>query len=99
MTAVGLGQQGSEAIGPGSNLCRVIYLYDFFASAGYNYSNLYVFVLTITKIPAKTSDNSRKLKLSLSFSVFFLRLKYNFTVGIKFFLPEVDGIFHDYFRQ
>ena len=29
MTAVGLGQQGSEAMGPGSNLCRVRYLLDF----------------------------------------------------------------------
>ena len=29
MTAVGLGQQGSEATGPGSSLCRVKYLYDF----------------------------------------------------------------------
>ena len=29
MTAVGLGQQGSEAVGLGSNLCRVRYFYDF----------------------------------------------------------------------
>ena len=29
MTAVGFEQQGSEAIGPGSSLCRVRYFYDF----------------------------------------------------------------------
>ena len=29
MTAVGLGQRGSKATGPGSSLCRVKYLYDF----------------------------------------------------------------------
>ena len=29
MTAVGLGQQGSQAVGPGSSLCRAKYLYDF----------------------------------------------------------------------
>ena len=29
MTAVGLGQQNSEAVAPGSNLCRVRYFYDF----------------------------------------------------------------------
>ena len=28
MTAVGLGQQGSEAVGPGSSLCRANYFYD-----------------------------------------------------------------------
>ena len=29
MTAVGLGQQGSQAVGPGSSLCRAKYFYDF----------------------------------------------------------------------
>ena len=29
MTAVGLGQQGSQAVGPGSSLCRAKYVYDF----------------------------------------------------------------------
>ena len=29
MSALGLGQQRSEAIGPGSNICRVRYFYDF----------------------------------------------------------------------
>ena len=29
MSAVGLGQQGSEAVGPGSNLYRVKYFNDF----------------------------------------------------------------------
>ena len=29
MTSPGLGQQGSKAVGPGSNLCRVRYFYDF----------------------------------------------------------------------
>ena len=29
MSAVGLGQQRSEAVGLGSNLCRVRYFYDF----------------------------------------------------------------------
>ena len=29
MTAVGLGQQGSEATGPGSSFCRAKYFYDF----------------------------------------------------------------------
>ena len=29
MSTVGLGQQRSEAVGPGSNLCRVRYFYDF----------------------------------------------------------------------
>ena len=29
MSAAGLGQQCSEAVGPGSNLCRVRYFYDF----------------------------------------------------------------------
>ena len=29
MTAVGLGQQGSEATVPGSSLCRAKYFYDF----------------------------------------------------------------------
>ena len=31
MTTVGLRQQGSEALGPGSNLCRVNYFYDSLA--------------------------------------------------------------------
>ena len=29
MTAVGLGQQSSEAVGAGSSLCRAKYFYDF----------------------------------------------------------------------
>ena len=29
MTAVGLGQQGSQAVGPGSSLCRAKYFFDF----------------------------------------------------------------------
>ena len=29
MTAVGLGQQGSEAVGPGLSLCRAKNFYDF----------------------------------------------------------------------
>ena len=29
MTALGLGQQSSQAVGPGSSLCRAKYLYDF----------------------------------------------------------------------
>ena len=29
MSAVGLGQQRSEAVGPVLNLCRVSYFYDF----------------------------------------------------------------------
>ena len=29
MTAVWLGQQGSEAVGPGSSLCHAKYFYDF----------------------------------------------------------------------
>ena len=29
MTAVGLGQQSFQAVGPGSSLCRAKYLYDF----------------------------------------------------------------------
>ena len=29
MTAVGLEQKGSQAIGPGSSLCRAKYFYDF----------------------------------------------------------------------
>ena len=35
MSAMGLGQQRSEAVGPRSNLCRVRYFYDF--------SNIYDF--------------------------------------------------------
>ena len=29
MTAVGLGQQGSQAVGPGSSHCPAKYFYDF----------------------------------------------------------------------
>ena len=29
MSAVGLGQQGSEAVGSGWSICRVRYFYDF----------------------------------------------------------------------
>ena len=29
MTAVGLGQQGFQAVGPGSSLCRAKYFHDF----------------------------------------------------------------------
>ena len=39
MTAVGLGEQFSQAVGPGSNLCRAKYILDFTDICQKFYSN------------------------------------------------------------
>ena len=51
MSTVGLGQKRSEAVGPGSNLCRVRYFYDF--------TGIYDFT-------EQNRDNLLSLSLSLS---------------------------------